>query len=85
MTMGGSTQRLRTPEEVRQELLSHAKLLIAHLEGGCHDHACELVEPGPGMHTNGGCRCWEDVDQILGDAHSLAKQLRSPGVARRCW
>lgn len=28
---------------------------------GCHDGGCVYGHPG-GMHTNGGCRCLDDVD-----------------------
>jgi len=31
--------------------------------GGCSDGSCVIHRP-KGMHTNGGCRCWDDRDKM---------------------
>ena len=31
--------------------------------GGCSDGSCVIHRP-KGMHTNGGCRCWNDRDKM---------------------
>lgn len=55
--------------------------LLREAIGGCGDGHC-VVFVRPGMHTNGGCRCWREpmTAQRLIRAHQrFVKQIREAG------
>lgn len=62
-------------------LVEQYKQVQAALGHGCHDGHCVIEKP-TGMHTNGGCRCLEDmtfserqyVGRLLRIAQELVKQ-----------
>lgn len=45
--------------------------------GGCGDGNC-IVFTRPGMHTNGGCKCWKDgikMQQVVRAYSNFVKEL----------
>jgi hypothetical protein len=72
------------PNETRLRLIAELKELLVVLENGCSDSCCELVKSGPGMHTNGGCRCWFNINDRLMDCNDFADKFNKRGINRRC-
>lgn len=55
------SERLRKAETAAANIGEALRLyrLAAEASGGCGDGNCVVLKP-VGMHTNGGCRCYED-------------------------
>lgn len=75
------------PEEVRKELVGALAEYDHGMEaiGGCGDGGC-VVFRRKGMHTNGGCRCYEDrttARQAMARSSYFAHRIRAILEGRR--
>lgn len=60
------------------EALANYDTMAAHV-GGCTDGGCVIVRP-TGMHTNGGCKCWQDkmkAQRMMRAAYQLSEAIRN--------
>ncbi len=80
-TAGGSLQeRVTAFMEHRTSATPVVRAIRMQMRQGCGDHGCEF-NPPKGMGTNGGCRCWRVIDDVLYMAKAEARS--TPGGAHR--
>ena len=54
-----------TPNELRLRLVKQLRETADRLEHGCTDAYCRCRPKPEGMHTNGGCRCWDTAAYMV--------------------
>ncbi len=54
-----------TANELRLRLIGQLRSVADVLEGGCSDSYCRCKPKQGGMHTNGGCKCWNNAQYAL--------------------
>lgn len=54
-----------TPNELRLRIIQQLRQTADRLEQGCSDGYCRCSPRPKGMHTNGGCRCWDEASYTV--------------------
>ena len=54
-------------------LVRQIRFIMRH---GCGDHSCEFHKPD-GMGTNGGCRCWQLLEDVMQTLEAEIARLRA--------
>ncbi len=69
--------------ETKNDVAEHLQKTLAGLVG-CGDGNC-LVDKPKGMHTNGGCRCWQDrykAQRFMAYVQSAIRSLKNKGTQK---
>lgn len=72
-----------TAEQLRLRIIEQCISIAERFGTGCTDGGCQMRKPTGGMHTNGGCRCWDQAHKSL---HWMAEDTKIMRYGRgKCW